>query len=87
MIEAALQEEDEEFKDGDSDGDDTFLDVPGVAWMEHLNLIVGHGSEDRGKAEAFYLDVMGMTPDKSGSFHVNLGRQQFHLKNIDNRLA
>lgn len=75
-VEAAMREEEEQWEDG---VDDVFLDVPGVAWMEHLNLIVGHRSEDRKVAEAFYIDVMGMTPDKSTSFHVNLGRQQFHL--------
>ena len=75
MVEAALKEEDESFADGEADDDD-FLDVPGVAWMEHLNLIVG---DDRSVAEAFYIGVLGMTADKSKSFHVNLGRQQFHL--------
>ncbi len=72
VVQAALQEE-------ENDGDDRFLDVPGIAWMEHLNLIVGHTSEDRAVAESFYLDTMGMTPDKGKSFHVNIGRQQFHL--------
>jgi len=36
-------------------------------------------TDTRTLAEKFYIDVMGMTPDKSKSFHVNLGRQQFHL--------
>lgn len=72
VVEAALNEE-------RCDEDDAFLDVPGVAWMEHINLIVGHTSEDRKIAEAFYIDVMGLTPDKGNSFHVNMGRQQFHL--------
>jgi len=72
VVEATLREE-------RNDEDDAFLDVPGVAWLEHINLIVGNKSEDRALAEAFYLDVMGMTPDKGKSFHVNLGRQQFHL--------
>jgi hypothetical protein len=72
VVEAALKEE-------EIDEDNDFLDVPGVAWMEHLNLIVGHCSDDRRVAEAFYIDVIGMTPDKGTSFHVNLGRQQFHL--------
>jgi len=66
VIEAAIQEE----------NDDNVLDVPGVAWMEHLNLIVG---ESRQVAENFYLDVLGFSADKGKSFHVNLGRQQFHL--------
>jgi hypothetical protein len=35
---------------------------------------------NREQAEAFYLDYLGLTPDPSSSFHVNLGRQQFHLQ-------
>lgn len=66
VIEAAIEEESNE----------NVLDVPGVAWMEHLNLIVG---DDRKVAENFYLDVLGLSADKSKCFHVNLGRQQFHL--------
>ena len=74
VVKASMLEEIE-----DDENEETFLDVPGVAWLEHINLIVGETSEDRSVAEAFYLDVMGMTADKSKSFHVNLGRQQFHL--------
>jgi hypothetical protein len=72
VVEAALKEE--RYDEGDD-----FLDVPGIAWMEHINLIVGHTSEDRQIAKSFYIDVMGLTPDKGKSFHVNMGRQQFHL--------
>lgn len=61
------------------ENNDDYLDVPGVAWLEHINLIVGETSEDRAVAEDFYLNVMGFTPDKGKSFHVNMGRQQFHL--------
>lgn len=74
VVKASMLEEIE-----DDENEETFLDVPGIAWLEHINLIVGETSEDRSIAEAFYLDVMGMTADKSKSFHVNLGRQQFHL--------
>ncbi len=52
------------------------LDLQGIAWLEHINLIVGG---PRSLAEIFYLDVLGCTPDASKSFHVNLGQQQFHL--------
>ena len=54
--------------------DDT-LDVNGILWLEHVNLVVG----DRERAEAFYVDLLGFTPCPSPSFHVNLGRQQLHL--------
>ncbi|OEU23130.1 hypothetical protein FRACYDRAFT_179213 [Fragilariopsis cylindrus CCMP1102] len=70
VIEASIREETE-------DDDDSFLNVPGIAWLEHVNLIVG--GTDRQMATTFYIDIMGMTADKSKSFHVNLGRQQFHL--------
>ena len=70
VIEASVREETE-------DDDDSFLNVPGIAWLEHVNLIVG--GTDRQMATKFYIDIMGMTADKSKSFHVNLGRQQFHL--------
>ena len=76
VVEAALKEEHD---NDDDDDEDRYLDVPGIAWMEHLNLIVGTCSADAKVAESFYIDTMGLTPDKSKSFHVNLGRQQFHL--------
>lgn len=34
---------------------------------------------DRAQAVAFYVDFLGLHPDPSASFHVNLGAQQFHL--------
>lgn len=51
------------------------LDLHGIMWMEHINLIVGK----KELAEYFYLDVLGLTRDGGKSFHVNLGQQQFHL--------
>ncbi|CAB9510933.1 expressed unknown protein [Seminavis robusta] len=51
------------------------LDVTGILWLEHINLVVG----SRPLAERFYLDILGFSKDKSKSFHVNLGQQQFHL--------
>lgn len=54
---------------------DSSLDTGGVLWLEHINLVVG----DRRQAECFYISFLGCTADPSPSFHVNLGRQQFHL--------
>ena len=51
------------------------LDINGIVWMEHINLVVS----SRPIAEKFYLDFLGFTKDKSPSFHVNLGQQQLHL--------
>ena len=51
------------------------LDVNGILWMEHINLVVS----SRPIAEKFYMDFLGFTKDKSPSFHVNLGQQQLHL--------
>ncbi len=51
------------------------LDLKGILWMEHINLVVGR----KELAEYFYLDVLGLTRDAGKSFHVNLGQQQFHL--------
>jgi catechol 2,3-dioxygenase-like lactoylglutathione lyase family enzyme len=48
----------------------------GIYWMEHLNLVVGSDS----LAEYFYLELLGLTRDEGKSLHVNLGQQQFHLK-------
>ena len=76
VLEASINDESND--DDDDDGtSNSFLDVPGIAFLEHINLIVG--GTDRTMAENFYIDVMGMTKDKSKSFHVNIGRQQFHL--------
>ena len=54
----------------------TSLDVPGILWLEHINLQVG----DRAKANAFYGEFLGFTRDPSPSWHYNLGSQQFHLQ-------
>jgi aspartate/methionine/tyrosine aminotransferase len=54
----------------------TTVDLQGLVWLEHINLVVG---PSRKQAELFYLDILGCTPDASKSFHVNLGQQQFHL--------
>jgi catechol-2,3-dioxygenase len=51
------------------------LDVKGILWMEHVNLVVG----SKTLAEYFYLEFLGFTKDLSSSFHVNMGQQQFHL--------
>jgi catechol 2,3-dioxygenase-like lactoylglutathione lyase family enzyme len=56
--------------------DDATMDLSGILWMEHINLIVG----DLDMASAFYLDFLGFTQDPTKSFfHMNLGQQQFHL--------
>lgn len=53
----------------------TTLDLSGILWTEHVNLVVG----SKELAEYFYLDFIGFTRDAGKSFHVNLGQQQFHL--------
>lgn len=58
-----------------SAGPNSSLDVRGIMWMEHINMVVG----SRPIAEKFYMDYLGFFKDKSPSFHVNLGQQQFHL--------
>ncbi len=50
------------------------LDMSGIVWLEHLNLVVG----DMDVAMKFYVDFMGFSRD-SNPKHVNLGQQQFHL--------
>mmetsp|Transcript_45176 Transcript_45176/g.109330 ORF Transcript_45176/g.109330 Transcript_45176/m.109330 type:complete len:371 (-) Transcript_45176:408-1520(-) len=55
--------------------DEASLDLSGILWLEHINLIVG----DLDLAAAFYLDFLGFSRDPSKSFHINLGQQQFHL--------
>ncbi|CAM9811143.1 unnamed protein product, partial [Heterosigma akashiwo] len=61
----------------DAAHDDTLktLDVKGIMWMEHINLVVG----SKPLAETFYFDLLGFSKDRSSSFHCNLGQQQFHL--------
>ena len=51
------------------------LDLHGILWLEHMNLVVG----SKELAEHFYQDILGFTRDPTASFHVNLGQQQFHL--------
>jgi hypothetical protein len=51
------------------------LDLQGILWMKHINLVVGR----KELAEYFFLDVLGLTGDAVKSFHMNLGQQQFHL--------
>ena len=58
------------------DVDDSALDLQGIVWLAHINLITGG---PRSLVEKFYLEVLGCTPDAGKSFHVNLGQQQFHL--------
>jgi len=59
--------------------EDSDLEVRGIVWMEHVNLVTG----GRALAEAFYLDGLGLTrdPDRVGGvLWVNVGpRQQLHL--------
>jgi hypothetical protein len=55
------------------------LDVKGIIFTEHINLVVG--SKDL--ATYFYLEFLGFTKDAGKSFHVNLGQQQFHLAEGD----
>jgi len=51
------------------------VDVSGINWLEHINLVVG----SKPLAEKFYVDFLGLTKDATQNFHVNLGQQQFHL--------
>ena len=55
--------------------EESTLDLKGIAWLEHINLIVG----SKPLARRFYLDILGLSADQSPSFHCNLGQQQFHL--------
>jgi hypothetical protein len=55
----------------------TDVDLPGIVWFEHLNLEINKGMKQA--AYAFYRDILGCTPDVSPSFHLNIGKQQFHL--------
>lgn len=60
--------------------EDTSMEVRGIVWMEHINLVVG----DRARAETFYFQGLGLTRDPArpagGTMWANIGpRQQFHL--------
>lgn len=50
------------------------LDLNGIVWLEHLNLVVG----DMDSAKKFYVDLLGLSRDANPK-HFNLGQQQFHL--------
>lgn len=50
------------------------LDMSGIVWLEHLNLVVG----DMDVAMKFFVTFLGFSRD-SNPKHVNLGQQQFHL--------
>ena len=47
------------------------VDLSGIVWMEHLNLVVG----DMDLALKFYVDFVGLSRDTNPK-HVNLGQQQ-----------
>jgi catechol-2,3-dioxygenase len=54
------------------------LDLGGIVWMEHINLVVG----DMSTATKFYVDLLGFTPERDAkpkSNHFNLGQQQLHV--------
>lgn len=59
--------------------EDTSLDVKGIIWLEHINIVVGNPE----LAEIFYFEGLGLTkdPSKTGpTIWANVGpRQQFHL--------
>jgi catechol 2,3-dioxygenase-like lactoylglutathione lyase family enzyme len=65
VLEAAAREEQESGN----------VDLMGIFWLEHINLVVGSSA----MAAYFYQDFLGLTRDPTARFHVNLGRQQFHL--------
>ena len=51
------------------------LDLRGIVWLEHVNLLVGC----RAHADAFLVDFVGFAPDAVKANHFNLGRQQLHV--------
>ena len=54
---------------------DDSLDVPGILWLEHLNLLTG----PKEMANQFYIDFLGFVAEPGRSWHVNMGSQQLHL--------
>mmetsp|Transcript_27856 Transcript_27856/g.47350 ORF Transcript_27856/g.47350 Transcript_27856/m.47350 type:complete len:402 (-) Transcript_27856:760-1965(-) len=50
------------------------VDLNGIVWLEHLNLVVG----DMDLAKKFYVEFLGFSRDGNQK-HFNLGQQQFHL--------
>jgi len=57
---------------------DTALELPGIVWLEHINIVVG----DRTVAESFYFSALGCTRDANG-MDANIGQQQFHIGSVD----
>jgi len=53
---------------------DTSLELPGIVWLEHINIVVG----DRATAEHFYFAALGCSRDANGR-DANIGQQQFHI--------
>ena len=72
-------------QDSSADIQKQSLDLGGIVWLEHLNLVVG----DMDTAKKFYIDFLGFTAEREHnptSNHYNIGQQQFHLSaatNID----
>eukprot|EP01043_Picozoa_sp_COSAG02_P022142 COSAG02_NODE_1142_length_14267_cov_4.941700_7_plen_340_part_00 len=56
--------------------EDQDLELPGVCWLEHINIVVG----ERALAEEFYFKALGCTLDANGR-DANIGQQQFHINN------
>lgn len=58
---------------------DVSLDVKGVVWLEHINIVVGN----RDMAEIFYFQGLGLTRDPAKdvgrTMWANIGNQQLHL--------
>lgn len=54
---------------------DDSLDVPGITWLEHLNLLTG----PKPLANHFYSAFLGLVTQPGSSWHLNLGAQQLHL--------
>jgi catechol-2,3-dioxygenase len=56
------------------------VDLQGIVWLEHLNLVVGCMET----AKKFYIDFLGMSVDAGSPKHFNLGQQQVrHSKKYD----
>ena len=55
--------------------DDESLDVGGVLWFEHINMLTG----ERQLADAYFCGFLGLVREPGRSWHVNIGTQQFHL--------
>ena len=68
-------------QDSSADIQKQSLDLGGIVWLEHLNLVVG----DMDTAKKFYIDFLGFTAERDNlkSNHYNIGQQQFHLAATD----